>query len=57
MIAAIGQSKFKFHLSAMPNHRQVDADRYGNTGVKSGLCGKQVSITNTENGHVRFLYF
>jgi hypothetical protein len=27
----------------------IDAARYGNTGVKSGLCGKQVSITNTQN--------
>ncbi|KAF8798069.1 barwin-like endoglucanase [Phlegmacium glaucopus] len=29
----------------------IDADRYGNTGVRSGLCGKRVSITNTENQH------
>lgn len=29
----------------------IDAARYGYTGVKSGLCGKQVSITNADNGH------
>ncbi|KAF9013870.1 RlpA-like double-psi beta-barrel-protein domain-containing protein-containing protein [Cyathus striatus] len=28
----------------------IDADRYGNTGARSSLCGKQVQITNTKNG-------
>ncbi|KAI9466322.1 plant expansin [Lactarius psammicola] len=28
----------------------IDADRYGNTSARSGLCGKQVKITNTKNG-------
>jgi hypothetical protein len=28
----------------------IDADRYGNTGERSSLCGKQVQITNTKNG-------
>ncbi|TFK42532.1 RlpA-like double-psi beta-barrel-protein domain-containing protein-containing protein [Crucibulum laeve] len=28
----------------------IDADRYGNTGQRSSLCGKQVQITNTKNG-------
>jgi rare lipoprotein A (peptidoglycan hydrolase) len=27
----------------------IDADRYGNTGEQSSLCGKQVKITNTQN--------
>jgi len=27
----------------------IDADRYGNTGVRSSLCGKRVEITNTKN--------
>ncbi|KAF9454541.1 hypothetical protein P691DRAFT_692150 [Macrolepiota fuliginosa MF-IS2] len=27
----------------------IDADRYGNTGAKSSLCGKRVEITNTNN--------
>jgi len=27
----------------------IDIQRYGNTGVRSGLCGKQVSITNPAN--------
>jgi len=27
----------------------IDSRRYGNTGVKSGLCGKQVRITNPAN--------
>ncbi|KAG6851022.1 hypothetical protein H0H93_004509 [Arthromyces matolae] len=27
----------------------IDADRYGNTSVKSSLCGKQVKITNPSN--------
>ncbi|KJA27352.1 hypothetical protein HYPSUDRAFT_63036 [Hypholoma sublateritium FD-334 SS-4] len=27
----------------------IDADRYGNTGEVSSLCGKQVKITNTNN--------
>ncbi|KAI0082641.1 barwin-like endoglucanase [Panus rudis PR-1116 ss-1] len=28
----------------------IDQDRYGNSGVKSSLCGKQVRITNANNG-------
>jgi expansin (peptidoglycan-binding protein) len=27
----------------------IDVDRYGNTGVQSSLCGKQVKITNPAN--------
>jgi hypothetical protein len=27
----------------------IDVQRYGNTGVKSGLCGKQVKIINPAN--------
>jgi rare lipoprotein A (peptidoglycan hydrolase) len=27
-----------------------DQDRYGNSGNTSPLCGKQVEITNTQNG-------
>jgi rare lipoprotein A (peptidoglycan hydrolase) len=27
-----------------------DQDRYGNPGAVSALCGKQVQITNTQNG-------
>jgi len=30
----------------------IDVDRYGDTGRKSGLCGKRVQITNTKNGKV-----
>ncbi|PPR03622.1 hypothetical protein CVT24_007738 [Panaeolus cyanescens] len=28
----------------------IDADRYGDLGKKSSLCGKKVSLTNTKNG-------
>jgi hypothetical protein len=28
----------------------IDIDRYGDTGVRSPLCGKQVKITNIANG-------
>lgn len=28
----------------------IDIQRYGNTGVKSSLCGQKVSITNKNNG-------
>lgn len=31
-------------------HTPQDKDRYGNAGNESPLCGKQVKITNTENG-------
>jgi len=29
----------------------IDQDRYGNSGVTSGLCGQQVQITNNANGN------
>jgi len=29
----------------------IDQDRYGDSGAKSSLCGKQVKITNTQNGN------
>jgi rare lipoprotein A (peptidoglycan hydrolase) len=28
----------------------IDQNRYGNSGNSSPLCGKQVKITNTQNG-------
>lgn len=28
----------------------IDGDRYGNLSVQSGLCGKRVTLTNTNNG-------
>jgi rare lipoprotein A (peptidoglycan hydrolase) len=28
----------------------TDSRRYGNTGVRSSLCGKEVKITNEANG-------
>jgi len=28
----------------------MDQGRYGDSGAKSSLCGKQVKITNTNNG-------
>jgi rare lipoprotein A (peptidoglycan hydrolase) len=29
----------------------MDQSRYGNSGNESPLCGKQVKITNTQNGN------
>lgn len=49
-IAAIGKSAHVNVITFFIDNFLTDERRYGNSGARSSLCGKQVQITNTKNG-------